>query len=115
MALQPWPEQIMLDFENDFQIDDDQENCQPEAGRVEIPILPILDFPPDPKLVAEGWERRFMADPNQVADATRLYEELGFEVRIETIQPTEMSEVCGSCALATCRAYVTIYTRKRSS
>lgn len=94
---------------------DDQDACPPDAGRIEIPILPDLDFPPDPKLVAQGWERRFMADPTQAEEAERLYTELGFEVRTESIKPFELSELCGSCGLATCRAYMTIYTRRPPS
>ncbi|MCP4424506.1 MAG: hypothetical protein GY803_08450 [Chloroflexi bacterium] len=101
----------MSDFEANH---NDLEDCHPpNAGQIEIPILPNLDFAPDPKLEAEGWERRFMADPTQVEEASRLYNELGFEVRTETIQVSELSEVCGSCRLATCRAYTTLYTRKR--
>lgn len=84
----------------------------PEVGRVEIPLLPNLEFAPDPALEAEGWQRRFMADPKQVEEATRLYTELGFEVRTEKILPDELSELCGNCRLATCTAYVTLYTRK---
>ncbi len=80
-----------------------------------LTLLPTLDFPADPKLVAEGWERRFMADQTRVKEATRTYTELGFEVRTEIIQPTELHDVCGACRLATCRAYVTIYTRKPNS
>ncbi len=101
---------MMSDFEPDHI---ESENCPPpNAGRIEIPILPKLDFVPDPGLGAEGWKRRFMADPIQVKEAARLYNELGFEVRTETIQVSELSELCGSCRLATCRAYVTLYTRK---
>ena len=89
-------------------------DCQtPEAGRIEIPILPDLEFTPDSALIEAGWERRFMADPRQVEEATHLYTELGFEVRTETIDPSELNEICGNCRLATCRAYVTLYTRKR--
>jgi len=91
----------------------DDESCNPpEVGRVEISVLPNLVFAPNPELVAQGWERRFMADPKQAEEAERLYRELGFEVRAENIQPSELSELCGSCGLATCRAYVTVYTRK---
>ena len=79
-----------------------------------ISLKPSLDFPADDKLVAEGWQRRFMADPVRLQEATALYTELGYEVRAETIQPNEMSSVCGSCRIATCQAYVTIYTRKRA-
>ena len=98
--------------------DAEQEGCllDPPTSTpdsIMIPLMPTLEFPPDAKLVAEGWQRRFMADPARLKEATQLYTEMGFEVRAETIQPTELSEVCGSCRVATCHAYVTIYTRKR--
>lgn len=97
-----------------------QENCPPENLAApdemgQILISPDIEFPADPKLVAEGWQRRFMADPARVEESTRLYTDLGFEVRAKAIDPTELSELCGDCRLATCKAYVTIYTRKPAS
>jgi hypothetical protein len=71
-----------------------------------------LNLAPDPQLVAEGWERRFTADPVRARDAFQLYQALGFEVRAEKIQPSEFSTACGDCRLAMCSAYVTIYTRR---
>jgi hypothetical protein len=76
---------------------------------------PHLDFSPDPQLAAEGWQRRFTADPVRAREAFNLYRSLGFEVRAETIQPAELSPACGDCRLATCSAYVTIYTRRPES
>ena len=90
----------------------DAPDCPPPSQRAEIALSPMLDFPANPQLEAAGWQRRYMADPNQVKDAIHLYAELGFEVHTEVIQPSELSTLCGSCGLATCRAYVTIYTRK---
>jgi hypothetical protein len=75
-------------------------------------LSPDLDFPPDPRLVAEGWQRRFTADAFRVREARQLYSELGFEVHLESINPAELSDVCGDCRVATCLAYVTVYTRK---
>jgi hypothetical protein len=94
-----------------------QENCPPENLAVpddlgQIFITPAIEFPADPELVAQGWQRRFMADPARVEESTRLYAEMGFEVREKAIDPSELSELCGDCRLATCQAYVTIYTRK---
>ncbi len=94
------------------------ESCVPDtlgnnrARKDLLTLLPTLEFPADPKLVDAGWERRFMADPTRVKEATQTYTELGYEVRTEIIQPDELHEVCGACRLATCRAYVTLYTRK---
>ena len=72
-----------------------------------------LDFPPDPNLIAQGWERRFMSDSDRIREATDLYTELGFEVRTESILPVELNAICGDCRLATCRSYMTLYIRKR--
>lgn len=74
--------------------------------------IPEIQFDPDPELVKRGWERRFTADPDQAEDTLRLYTQLGFEVRMEPIKPTELSAICGDCRLVTCRTYVTVYTRK---
>lgn len=82
------------------------------AGSLPGGLAPHIDLPPKPELLAQGWERRFMADPVRIEEGTRLYEELGFEVHIEGIDPSEFSEVCGDCRLATCFAYKTIYTRR---
>ncbi|MFQ5616246.1 MAG: hypothetical protein ACE5GO_07285 [Anaerolineales bacterium] len=95
----------------------EEEACPPDVlSDFDTPTnrvpIPDLDFDPDPELAAEGWERRFMADPARTRETIQLYTELGFEVRMETIQPTELSVVCGDCRLATCNAYVTVYTRK---
>jgi hypothetical protein len=53
-----------------------------------------------------------MADPVRAREAVDLYGELGYDVRLEKIDPAELSEACGACRLATCLAYVTVYTRK---
>jgi hypothetical protein len=79
-----------------------------------VATFPDLDLQADPELVAQGWERRFMADPLQVKEATRLYKELGFEVHQEPVKPDEFNAVCAECSLTACKTYLTIYTRKPS-
>lgn len=76
---------------------------------------PNLDIAPDPEMIANGWQRRFMADDVRKEEAIQLYEELGFEVRSMAVKATELSEICGDCRLVACTAYSTIYTRKRST
>jgi hypothetical protein len=78
-----------------------------------VQSIPNLDLPPNPELVAQGWERRFMADPDRAEETTRLYEELGFEVRKEPVKTSELSDICSDCGLVACKTYVTIYTRKQ--
>jgi hypothetical protein len=101
--------------QDDEYFTNEEEDCSQEASLpLHIPLLPTLEFEANAELAAQGWERRFMADPVRAQEAVRMYSELGFDVRVEFIQPTELSEICGDCRLATCRAYSTIYTRKRS-
>ena len=92
-----------------------QQDCPAESwAEAEIrQLLPDLNFPVDPGLVSEGWERRFMADAERAREAEELYASLGFEVLVETVKPSELSEVCAGCKLVVCRSYVTVYTRKK--
>ena len=91
--------------------------CPPDLsgggmGSLDGSSIPVLDFPADPELLADGWRRRFMADPPRAEEARIIYKELGFEVRTEAIKSSELSILCGDCRLATCHAYVTLYTRR---
>jgi hypothetical protein len=95
---------------------DNQPECPPEltgggAYSADKPLIPLIDYPGDPRLVADGWERRFMADPTRAEEARIIYSELGYEIRAEAVKPSELSDLCGDCRLATC-AYVTLYTRR---
>jgi len=86
-----------------------------EEREVEVlPSVPDLDRPPDPKLVAEGWERRFMTFVGRMKEYTELYASLGYEVRTEAVRPDEIDPDCGDCGLVLHRMVVTLYIRKRS-
>jgi len=74
----------------------------------EIPQPP----PPDPELVAAGWERRFMADPERAAEAVELYEGMGLEVKVFPLAPLDFGLACGECPGTIDDSYVVIYTRK---
>ena len=62
-----------------------------------------------------GWTRRFVAFGKRLEEATHLYEQLGYEVRLESASPanaeTAGADACQSC-LALSFAKV-IYTRQR--
>ena len=81
----------------------------------DLPPFPQADFEPDPRLVAEGWERRFMADPQRAREAQEMFLAMGFEVRLEPVRRAEFDNaLCQECALsAECLNYVTVYVRKR--
>ena len=96
------------------------------SGNVNIPLelvqldaalsrSPNLDRPPDPKLTAEGWERRFMTQRSRLAEYTELYDSLGFDVRAEPIRSDEVEPECNDCRLILFQQIVTLYTRKRSA
>ena len=76
---------------------------------------PGLNKPPDPKLVAEGWERRFMIDKRRVAEYTELYQALDYEVRVEPVRNEEVDPECGDCALVMHQIFATLYTRRLGS
>ena len=91
-------------------IEDEEYDVEPAELRI-----PDFERPPDPKLVAEGWERRFMADSRRLKEYTELYSSMGFEVRAEPIRPEEIGPDCGDCSLVLYRLFVTIYTRRPSA
>lgn len=70
---------------------------------------------PDPALLAEGWERRFIADGQRAAEVVELYRQLGYQVRLEPIRAAEIPQGCSDCQLVFLLQFKTIYTRKRPS
>jgi len=68
---------------------------------------------PDPALVAEGWQPRFIADARQTREATELYTQLGFEVRTEPVPAEELGDECSDCQALVLFQFKTIYTRKK--
>jgi hypothetical protein len=71
-----------------------------------------FSIPADPQLVSEGWERRYLADPDRAREAIDLYESLGYEVKAQKLTPDDFGPNCGDCASVVCKSYVLIYTRK---
>jgi hypothetical protein len=81
------------------------------AGR----FLPEAQLQPDPALVADGWERRFTADSQRAAEAIELYTKLGYEVRVESLRPQEITNECEGCHSLAALEFKTIYTRKKKN
>jgi hypothetical protein len=69
---------------------------------------------PNPELVAQGWQPRFIGDARQIKEATELYEELGFEVRAEPVPVEDMGDECSDCQVLILLQFKTIYTRKKA-
>jgi hypothetical protein len=74
-------------------------------------LLSEAQLSSDPARVAAGWERRFIADGARVEEAVRLYEELGFEVCADPLQPEALADDCEDCQLLMLLRFKTIYTR----
>lgn len=68
--------------------------------------------PGDPKLLAEGWVRKHLVDPDRARESIELYTSLGYEVRAQKLTPADFGPMCKDCASVVCRSYVLIYTRK---
>jgi hypothetical protein len=67
----------------------------------------------DPELIAEGWVRRFMADPTRAKEAVELYQSMGFEVKVKELTPSDFGPKCTDCGSNLCQSYVLVYTRKK--
>ncbi len=75
-------------------------------------VLSTAALTADPARVADGWERRFLADGPRAAEAVALYEALGYEVAAVALAGSDLPADCTDCQLATLLAFKTIYTRK---
>ncbi len=84
---------------------------QDKAGAKRVPAEQQLQA--DSELISEGWERRFIADARRAEEAMELYEQLGYEVRVEPAQGAELGDDCDDCQLMLLLQFKTIYTRKR--
>lgn len=78
-------------------------------------VLSDEELRPDPALLAEGWERRFTADPQRAEEAMELYARLGFEVCAQSIRHEKHSGECGDCCSMAKLEFKTIYTRKKKT
>jgi hypothetical protein len=66
----------------------------------------------DPARLAEGWERRFLADATRAAEATALYQTLGYETCADPIRREDLTGDCDDCQLVMLLHYRMIYTRR---
>jgi len=67
---------------------------------------------PDPYLVAQGWERRFVADRQRAVEVADLYRQSGFEVRLEVVRSDDLPDGCTDCRLVELLGLATVYTRR---
>ncbi len=74
-------------------------------------VLSDAQIAADPERLAQGWERRFIADEVRVAEMVQLYRELGYETVVDPIRPADVDEDCGDCRLVAQLRLKMIYTR----
>lgn len=63
-------------------------------------------------LEAQGWLRQTTYDEPRLGELVDMYEELGYEVRLEPFEPDDEPE-CSECMKLQRDLYKTIYIRKR--
>lgn len=64
------------------------------------------------KLADEGWERRSSYDEPRLSELVEMYQELGYEVRLEALD-LEEEPGCSACLKANPEQFKTVYTRKK--
>ncbi len=64
------------------------------------------------ELAAEGWEKRTTYDEPRLSEMVQFYEELGFEVLLQPLDPAEET-ACSECMLLNPENYKTVFTRKK--
>ncbi len=60
-------------------------------------VLSEAQVEADPARIADGWERRFIADGPRVAEMVALYESLGYEVVADPIRAEQLDDECVDC------------------
>lgn len=63
------------------------------------------------ELQKEGWVKRFTTDEPRLSEVVQQYQEIGFEVLLEPLDPR--AEECTTCLAPFSDRYKTIYTRRK--
>jgi hypothetical protein len=66
----------------------------------------------DPARLADGWERRFIADGVRAEEAMALYREMGYEVVADPLRREDTRAECEGCQLIALLQFRMIYTRR---
>ena len=62
-----------------------------------------------------GWMRMFTVDEERAMEYKELYENMGYEVKLERPSKDDFSELCGECASMICKTCYIIFIRRKSS
>lgn len=92
------------------------EDCLEDCG--DGATLPGCRPADEERLVAEGWQARFVADPRMAREALESYRALGYEVKMLPLasdpEGAIAAEACRECLLVA-REFRKIYTRRREA
>ena len=66
------------------------------------------------RLKLEGWTRRSVACEPRLSEIKELYEDLGFDVRLEPFDEEEEDSRCSVCLIEDRERYRVVYTRPGS-
>jgi hypothetical protein len=78
----------------------------------EVRGIPEANEIADPRLLAEGWQCRFVAQGVRGDEMARLYRELGYDVLEVPLTPEMLGEECSDCRLVALFQFRLIYTRR---
>jgi hypothetical protein len=84
---------------------------RPEAAG-ELRGIPEASEIADPRLEAEGWCSRFIAQGARGDEMAHLYRELGYEVLEVPLTPGMLGQECSECRLVALFQFRLIYTRR---
>ena len=76
-------------------------------------IKSLMPKTPEEKLISDGWEKRATYDDPRLSEMVALYEEIGLEVHLEPLNPSN-EKGCTGCMQMSPDQFKTIYTRKKS-
>ena len=65
-------------------------------------------------LCEQGWEMRGTYDEPRLSELIQLYEQIGFTVRLEPLDPLQ-DRGCTDCMRAAPEKYTVLYTRKKTA
>ena len=85
-----------------------EEECSASGGTVLGCRLPM-----DPALKEQGWEWRCNADGTKLRNVVDAYEELGFEVRLEPLDLSGLSDSCRGCRSALAVSHAVLVRSRR--
>ena len=86
------------------------DDAQRDSAQSDQGLLKCRPFGEE-RLLARGFQPRFVADPRMITDSTATYEELGYEVTTLPLNEDGVGDDCAGCALVTGRFSV-LYTRR---